>query len=966
MIFSCGLGFRVGTLPRQEAVGDGGAPWTCTRYLGAVPLLLERERELDRLGMRLDGARASEGGVVVVEGAPGLGKTSFLRAAVVEAQRRGFEVARARGAELEREWPFGIARQLLEPVLRRCSAEQRAQLLDGAAGLAAHVVLPEMAAEAAAVDASFGTLHGLYWLCANLATRQPLLLVVDDAQWADASSLRFLGVLARRVDALPALLLLAQRPAPANPLAQLASDPQTELLALRPLSSAAVGTLLAQWSPAGVDVEFSIACEAATGGNPFLLSRLVRGLHDQGIAFTAAHTREVTSAGADALSRLGRDAVALAEATAILGDDIGLPLAAELAQVDGDAADAAVEQLVRAAVLHDARPLRFVHAIVRDGVAARLSAGGLGSLHARAAELLAGRDAAPDAVAVHLLATEPRARPWVVDRLMAAARQALAQGAPQVALARLERALDEPPAAAAVRAELMLDRGRAESRLGRREALEHLRAAYELAPDPVLRAKVALEFTWSGSKILDVAELVALLEQAISELEDRDRDLTLELEAARLATRHIWAPMLASSWPAGDLQRWANLKGDTLAECLVLAQLSIGQIYAGGPAAVAAAFAERAARDPGLEVTERGGQSLLFVPYALCTTDRLDEAERVLERALRAARQRGSLVGFALVCAFRGAVALRRGALSAAEAEFRAGLDALPPDAWRRQGALIAGLLDVLVQTGDLPTAQALLDSSQRNAALPDDRASNSLLASRSRLRLAQGDPHRALADALQARRQRIRDGSIANITWDGWSLIVSLYHAFNELEQARREADTFLTAARRWDTPGAIGQALRTSGLIERGERGLTLLRDAVEHLERSPARLEQAYALVDYGAALRRSGDRAAAREPLRRGLDIAAAAGAHPLADRARQELTATGIRVRRVAQTGIASLTPSERRITELAVTGATNPEIAQALFITVKTVEMHLGHAYRKLDITSRHQLPEHLHATAPK
>jgi DNA-binding CsgD family transcriptional regulator len=308
---------------------------------------------------------------------------------------------------------------------------------------------------------------------------------------------------------------------------------------------------------------------------------------------------------------------------------------------------------------------------------------------------------------------------------------------------------------------------------------------------------------------------------------------------------------------------------------------------------------------------------------------------------------------------------MRRGALSTAEAEFRAGLEALPPDAWRRRGGLIAGLLDVLVQTGDLSTAQALLESSGREGVLPDERASNVLLASRSGLRFAQSDWARALADALEARRRRVRPGSVENINWYDWSCLALLHHRLNEYEEAQREANAFLGAARRWGTPGAIGQALRTSGLIESGERGLALFRDAVEHLERSPARLEQAYALVDYGAALRRSGDRRAAREPLRQGLDIAAAAGAHPLAERARQELSATGIRVRRNAQTGIASLTPSERRITEHAVTGATNPEIAQALFITVKTVEMHLHNAYRKLDIASRHQLPQHLHTTTP-
>ena len=202
------------------------------------------------------------------------------------------------------------------------------------------------------------------------------------------------------------------------------------------------------------------------------------------------------------------------------------------------------------------------------------------------------------------------------------------------------------------------------------------------------------------------------------------------------------------------------------------------------------------------------------------------------------------------------------------------------------------------------------------------------------------------------------------DINWDGWSRIALLHHALGEPEPARREAAEFLALARRWDTPAAIGQALCTSGLVEGSPRGLSLLGDAVEHLERSPARLLLAHALVEHGAALRRAGDRALAREPLRRGLDIAAASGAQPLADRARHELTATGIRVRRDAQTGIAALTPSERRIAEHAASGATNPQIAQALFVTVKTVEMHLGNVYRKLDINSRRQLARHLQPAA--
>ena len=219
------------------------APCTWTRYLEAVPLLLDRDRELLRLRARLDAAAAGEGALVLVEGQPGLGKTSLLRAAAREAEMHGVEVARARGAVLERDWPFGVVRQLLEPAVRGRSEEDCAALFWGAARLAAGVVLGDPAVESVAMDPTSGTLHGLYWLCANLAAEGPLLLAVDDAQWADAASLRFLGMLARRLDALPILAVLAQRPGPPAPLAELGGDPQVERLALQPLTVAAVEEL---------------------------------------------------------------------------------------------------------------------------------------------------------------------------------------------------------------------------------------------------------------------------------------------------------------------------------------------------------------------------------------------------------------------------------------------------------------------------------------------------------------------------------------------------------------------------------------------------------------------------------------------------------------------------------------------------------------------------------------------------
>jgi DNA-binding CsgD family transcriptional regulator len=178
---------------------------------------------------------------------------------------------------------------------------------------------------------------------------------------------------------------------------------------------------------------------------------------------------------------------------------------------------------------------------------------------------------------------------------------------------------------------------------------------------------------------------------------------------------------------------------------------------------------------------------------------------------------------------------------------------------------------------------------------------------------------------------------------------------------EARRLIAEELELARRWGARRAIGMALHAAGLVEAMEKGRTLLEQAVETLRHTDARLEHARALVELGAALRRSGRASDARAPLREGMDLAHRCGAAPLTARAQDELAASGVRRRpRTMLRGVEALTPSERRIARLAETGRTNREIAQSLFITRKTVEMHLHNAYRKLDIDSRGELPRAL------
>jgi DNA-binding CsgD family transcriptional regulator len=179
-------------------------------------------------------------------------------------------------------------------------------------------------------------------------------------------------------------------------------------------------------------------------------------------------------------------------------------------------------------------------------------------------------------------------------------------------------------------------------------------------------------------------------------------------------------------------------------------------------------------------------------------------------------------------------------------------------------------------------------------------------------------------------------------------------------IELAREE----LAVTRAFGAPWALGRTLRVLGALE-GDEGLDMLREAVDVLEGSTARLEHAKALAALGSGLRRARRPSEAREPLRRALELAGACGAAPVSELARSELRAAGSRPRRDALRGVGSLTPSERRVADLAATGRTNRDIAQELYVTPKTVEVHLSNAYRKLGIGSRRELGGALAATAP-
>jgi ATP/maltotriose-dependent transcriptional regulator MalT len=275
----------------------------------------------------------------------------------------------------------------------------------------------------------------------------------------------------------------------------------------------------------------------------------------------------------------------------------------------------------------------------------------------------------------------------------------------------------------------------------------------------------------------------------------------------------------------------------------------------------------------------------------------------------------------------------------------------------------VAVLMDTLIERGNIEDAERVLTESGLADADSPLLLFSFLIGARARLRAAQGRTSEAV-DELLALGARM-EGAVLTPGLVPWRSQAALALGGENADEARRLAREELELARVFGAPRTLGVALRAAGLTGLANEGIRLLREAVTVLEDSPARLEHARAVVELGAALRRQGKRSEARGVLERGMDSAQACGATALAQRAREELRASGSRPRRLALSGVDALTGAERRVAGLAVQGLSNRQIAQALVVSLPTVETHLRHVFRKLDITSRKQLAEHLRPEQP-
>lgn len=933
--------------------------------MGKAATLLERAHEIERLHAALDDAAEGRGRLMVVEGPAGIGKTALL-GFTCAAAHDSLVVLRARGGELEREFPHGVVRQLFESHLKAADTSRREQLLAGAARLAAPAVSPDSVVpeQRASADPSFAVTHGLYWLTVNLADERPVLLAVDDVQWSDAGSLRYLVHLTRRLEGLPVVVAIGLRTgepeAPEALIGDLVGDPAAEILRPQALTRTAVGEMLQAATGEPASAEFVAACLTATGGIPFLLRELIAALVNQRVKPTTEAVALVGDIGPRTvgrvilrrLSRLPAAASELTRAVAVLGVDAGLHTAGRLARLGESDAVAVTDILVRMDILEPGRPLRFVHPFVRAAVYESMSVTARAAAHGRAADLLADQGADVDAVATHLLQAEPRASADRVARLREAAARAIARGAAESAVTYLARALEEGGLATDQRAQLHHEVGRAFRVIDRDQAIPHLTTARDIAVDPALRAEIAYDLADIHYYTGRWEEASQLAEDALAELGGRDPEFARRIEALR-SGQAFWDKRHLGEFvhKLPELRELAEV--DSPAGRLIAVMLAAASAWLTAPKEEVLRFVDLGWAG-GRFLAEGGAESWVLpnLFQALVLVEELDRATTLIDLAVEDARALGSEWGATMALPHRAWVQARRGDLRAAAAEAPAA-----SEAWAVESGLwpVAHwyCVDPLIERPELADDARRVQTREIDPALRNLVAWSIAHECRGRIRLANGDRAGAIEDLTRCSQEPHAYG---NPNGWGWRPALALAIAPAEPDRALELATAELDSAQRVGMPRAIGVALRTLADIDHDVRAIEHYEESVSVLEESPAPLELARSLVGLGSAHRRAGRRTEAREPLRAGLDLANRCGAARLEERARTELAATGARPRRARIAGRDALTPSEHRIAQMAADGLSNREIAQALFVTRKNVENHLGRVYSKLDIRSREEL----------
>ncbi|WP_405578309.1 ATP-binding protein [Streptomyces sp. NBC_01190] len=867
--------------------------------------LLEREAELaavDEALADLSGERGHRsGGLLAFAGPAGLGKTTLLAEVRARAAARGCTVLAARGGDQEQQVAFHVARQLLQPRLAgRPDPEIRASL-----GSWYGIVGPALGlctADGPAPDPQ-GLRDGLDWVLTHVAVQNaPVVLVLDDAHWADPQSLNWLAAFAPRADELALLIVVAYRPDElpdgAEAFRGLPGRAGHRPIDLDPLTAAAIGTLVRDSVGDHADDAFCRECWAVTAGNPFEAVELTAKVRDRGLRpdEASAHLlRDLVAAVKGhglitQIERLGPSTVRLAWAAAVLGTEVEPALAATVAGLGQEEAADCADRLREARILNGGRTLGFVHPLIATAVYRAIPDAVRVALHGQAAWSVIDDGQGPTAAARHLLETHPDGDPWVVHQLRAAARETLRAGAPEAARTLLARALREPPPPEE-RAAVLYELGCSSQLLEPATTVNHLRAALEEpVTDPALRDGILFRLSQSLAHSDRMTEAAELVGEAARTATDARTKLRMQSE------QFMWDAFRAdepdSPSRSRRLARLADrLTGRDVTERYIIALRAWDATLRGEHFSTALRHADRAL-EAGLPWADenRGFEVPALAAITYMYADQPDRAEEYFATGIADFERqgwRGAHLSFGLL--LLGYIRYRRGRLAEAAELARDGLRLAvrvghgTPVQWYS----VAVLIQILLAGGRVEEATRLAADYSFQEPFPATVTFPDAQAVHGELLLARGLRNEAAAELTSVGR-RLDHRGMRNPAWCPWQMHLALAESRDAPERAGLNALDAVARARQFGAASTIGQSLRVAAEVVGDERGLPLLAEAVGHLETSPSVHELAQALVAHGSALRRSGALPEAGDRLRRGLEAAVRCGADALADTAGREL------------------------------------------------------------------------------
>lgn len=927
-------------------------------------MLLDRDTELARIGEALRAAAARDGSLLVVSGPLGIGKTALLQQVARNAAAAGASVLRATASPLEREFSFGVARQVFEPGIAALPDQVRARVLEEVADFVRPLFggdgpLPD--AESL-VPAEHALLHGLRHLLSVLSERQPVVVLVDDLQWADEESLRCLGYLFNRLAGLAVLAVVAVCDGDADSERPLVRNAVSSALGvLRPgrLSPDAVHELVRERFGEPGGERFDQECHAVSGGNPLLLRSILTDLALTGHrpldqAADAVRACRPASLRNRLLARLRSQPApvrAFAGALCLLDGVPDVDLVGSLVGLDPIACREIARSLARQGLITASTPPEFTHPVVRDAVEELTTTAEGERLHSAAAALLHRSGYPVEDVAAHLLAVPSPQQLWAVDVLRAAAESAAQRGEHEAAARYLRRALLDTSTDSGERAELLVELAAVERAVDTCASVRHVLEAVSLLRTGSERAAalVRLAPTTLGAAPLAVAEVVRDVATALGDVErlvGADRELALRLEARlRYLDDSDATDLLAAVRRLRELDHERCLRtpaGRELLAVLLHAAALTGQ----EPSDRIAGLGHRLLRLESPEPVHLHS-SLPIVISALTLADRAAAATPWLDAALHQARRHRDPVAEAVAGVDHALALMGAGRVADGEAVAEASI-AVMGHRW----------FDAVTASGILLAAAALelpdLRLAERIAGLCADRADHPVLRALDQYfygvrTFARGELPLTLERFLDCGRQLERAGWRNPLVLPWRTKAAEVQQRLGNTAAALELAEAELAAARTWGAPVGIGRALRVLGALAPGDAGVKLTRDALDALEDSENQLELARTHLQLGRLLDQARPADALRH-VRRGRALATACGAPWLV-----ELPAGGQAQRVPAPPGLA-LTRAERRVAELAAAGSTNQAIAEELGVSCRAVEKHLTNIYRKLNLSGRSEL----------